>query len=40
LSEWVSGGPKDVFAATLNVPEKALDKVPRKKIFLSRKPKK
>ena len=40
LSEWVSGGPKDVFASTLNVPEKALDKVPKKKIFLARKPKK
>ena len=40
LSEWVTGGPKDVFAATLDVPEKALDKVPKKKIFLARKPKK
>jgi oxalate decarboxylase len=40
LSEWVSGGPKDVFASTLNAPEKSLDKVPKKKLFLTRKPKK
>ena len=40
LSEWVSGGPKDVFASTLNVPEEALDKVPKKKLFLARKRKK
>jgi oxalate decarboxylase len=40
LSEWVSGGPKDVFAATLNVPEKALDNVPKKKLFLARKSRK
>ncbi len=37
LSEWVSGGPKEVFASTLDLPEKALDKVPRKKLFLARK---
>jgi oxalate decarboxylase len=40
LSEWVSGGPKDVFASTLGVPETALDQVPKKKPFLSRKKKK
>ena len=40
LSEWVSGGPKDVFASTLNAPESALDQVPKKKLFLARKKKK
>ena len=40
LSEWVSGGPKDVFASTLNVPESALDGVPKKKLLLAKKKKK
>jgi oxalate decarboxylase len=40
LSEWAAGGPKDVFATTLDVPEKSLDKVPKKKLFLARKRKK
>jgi oxalate decarboxylase len=40
LSEWVSGGPKDVFAATLGTPEAALDQVPKKKLFIARKKKK
>lgn len=40
LSEWASGGPKEVFAATLNAPEGALDRVPKKKLYLARKPKK
>src|SRR5262245_45889631 len=40
LSEWVSGGPKDVFASALDAPEKALDNVPKKKLFLARKRKK
>jgi oxalate decarboxylase len=35
LSEWAAGGPKDVFATTLNVPESALDSVPKKKLFLA-----
>ncbi|OWK43379.1 cupin domain-containing protein [Fimbriiglobus ruber] len=37
LSEWAAGGPKDVFASTLAVPEKALDNVPKKKLFVGRK---
>jgi oxalate decarboxylase len=37
LTEWVSGGPKDVFASALAVPEQALDKVPKKKLFAARK---
>src|SRR5262249_3659056 len=37
LSEWVAGGPAEVFASTLNVPEKTFDKVPKKKVFLGRK---
>ena len=40
LTEWVSGGPKDVFAAALAVPEQALNKVPAKKRFIGRKRKK
>jgi oxalate decarboxylase len=40
LSEWAAGGPKEVFAATLGASEEALDKVPKKKLFLGRKPKK
>lgn len=40
VSEWIAGGPKEVFAATLDVPEKALDKVPKKKLFIARKRKK
>lgn len=40
VSEWVGGGPKEVFASSLNVPEPALDQVPKKKKFLGRKRKK
>jgi oxalate decarboxylase len=40
LSEWIIGGPKEVFAATLDVPEETLDKIPKKKVFLGRKRKK
>lgn len=40
LSEWVSGGPKDVFASTLNLADGALDKAPKKKLFLARKARK
>ena len=40
LSEWAAGGPKDVFASTLNVPEAALDNVPKKKLFIAKKKKK
>ena len=40
ITEWVAGGPKDVFASALSVPEPALDKVPKKKVFLGRKRKK
>jgi oxalate decarboxylase len=40
LSEWAAGGPEEVFAATLNAPEAALDRVPKKKVFLGRKKKK
>lgn len=40
LSEWAAGGPKDVFATTLGVPEAALDNVPKKKLFAARKKKK
>ena len=39
LSEWVAGGPKDVFATSLNVPEQTLDRVPKKKLFLAKKKK-
>jgi oxalate decarboxylase len=37
LTEWVSGGPREVFASALDVPEKALDNVSKKKLFLARK---
>jgi oxalate decarboxylase len=40
LTEWVNGGPKDVFTSALNLPEPALDQVPKKKIFIGRKRKK
>jgi oxalate decarboxylase len=40
LSEWVAGGPKEVFASTLDVAEQALENVPKKKLFLARKRKK
>jgi oxalate decarboxylase len=40
LTEWVAGGPKDVFASALGVPEPALDAVPKKKLFLAKKKKK
>jgi oxalate decarboxylase len=36
VSEWVNGGPKEVFAAALATPETALDKVPKKKVFLGK----
>jgi oxalate decarboxylase len=37
LSEWAAGGPKEVFASTLDVPEQSLENVPKKKLFLARK---
>ncbi len=40
LTEWVNGGPKDVFAAALGAPEASLDKVPTKKLFIARKKRK
>ena len=40
LTEWVSGGPKDVFASALAVPDQVLDKVPKKKVYIGRKRKK
>lgn len=40
LTEWVSGGPQEVFASALAVPEQSLNNVPKKKLFVARKKKK
>lgn len=40
LTEWVNGGPKDVFASALSIPEPSLDNVPKKKLFIGKKRKK
>lgn len=37
LSEWVAGGPLSVFASTLNMPLKAFDDAPTKKVFIEKK---
>lgn len=37
LSEWVAGGPTEAFATTLNMPAKAFDDVPKKKVYITRK---
>jgi oxalate decarboxylase len=40
LTEWVNGGPKEVFASALSAPEQALENVPKQKLFIARKKKK
>jgi oxalate decarboxylase/phosphoglucose isomerase-like protein (cupin superfamily) len=37
LSEWVAGGSKSVFAATLSVPAETFDEVPADRVFIGRK---
>ena len=37
LSEWVAGGPVEVFASTLDMPPKAFENVPKKKVYITRK---
>jgi oxalate decarboxylase len=40
LSDWMAAGSTSVFSATLDLPEKALDEIPQKKVFIGRKRKK
>jgi oxalate decarboxylase len=37
LSDWVAGGSKSVFAATLDLPANALDDTPTKRVYIGRK---
>lgn len=39
LSEWVAGGSAAIFASTLNMPAKAFDQAPDKRVFIGRKKK-